>query len=104
MNQKQIFNYRLSWARPLVECTLGILTAKLRIFTTCIQVNPDAIDDVVKAWVVLHNFVLLTEPLVMDNQDTQSTLVSLTTSGLRFVTAVNQMRDRFAVYFLSCSG
>lgn len=55
--RKRIFNYRLSRCRRTVECTFGILANKWRIFHTPILVQPDFIDDIVKACCLLHNFV-----------------------------------------------
>lgn len=102
--KKRIFNYRLARARRMVDCAFGILTEKWRIFTTSVQLLPDALVDVIKACVVLHNFVLHKEPLSLNQQEMQCNPRSLTPSGPRSTTAVNQMRDKFAEYFLSHSG
>lgn len=81
--RKKIFNYRLSLARRFVESAFGILCAKWRILTTCIQMNPDTVDDVVKACIILHNHVLHKEPLLMEEQDMVHNLSSVITSGRR---------------------
>lgn len=47
--EKRIFNYRLSFARGIVECTFGILVSKFRIFETPISVHPDKVDKIVMA-------------------------------------------------------
>ncbi|XP_022160256.1 putative nuclease HARBI1, partial [Myzus persicae] len=39
--EKEIFNYRLSRARRMIECTFGILVSKWRCLKTELQVNED---------------------------------------------------------------
>lgn len=56
-NEKKIFNYRLSRARCKVENAFGILSNRFRIFHTAISVNLKAIDSIVMAACVLHNYL-----------------------------------------------
>jgi len=56
---KTVFNYRLSRARRFIECLFGILTNKWRIFHRPLNVNIELAIDIIKACVVLHNFVRL---------------------------------------------
>ncbi|KAM3918743.1 uncharacterized protein RB166_013520 isoform 2-T2 [Leptodactylus fuscus] len=102
--QKRIYSYRLSRAWRRVECAFGILTAKWRIFTTTIQLKPESVDDIVKACVVLHNFLLTREPLPVDTEELESGLHGLDSSGPRSTVAVRRMRDNFAVFILSNAG
>jgi len=55
--KKRVFNYRSCRARRYVECALGILSNKWRIFQRPLNVIPDFAVVIVKASVVLHNFV-----------------------------------------------
>uniref|UniRef100_A0A0P4VZE0 DDE Tnp4 domain-containing protein n=1 Tax=Scylla olivacea TaxID=85551 RepID=A0A0P4VZE0_SCYOL len=55
--KKRIFNYRLSRARRLIECSFGILANKWRIFHRPLNVSLSLAEDIIKACCVLHNFV-----------------------------------------------
>lgn len=55
--EKRIFNYRLSTARRMVECTFGILTSQWRIYRRPINASLDTAGHIVKATIVLHNFL-----------------------------------------------
>ena len=54
---KRIYNYRVSRARRIGECTFGILANKWRIFHRLIDVKPDFCVNIVKACCVLHDYV-----------------------------------------------
>jgi hypothetical protein len=54
---KNIFNYRLSRARRIVENTFGIMASRFRIFHTEISVSLERIDSIVMACCILHNFL-----------------------------------------------
>jgi hypothetical protein len=54
--KKRVYNYRLCRTRRYVECAFGILSNKWRIFQRP-HVSPDFEVVIVKASVVLHNFV-----------------------------------------------
>lgn len=56
-----IFNYRLSRARRCVENALGILAARWRIFRKPKIADKENIINMVKACIVLHNFLFRNE-------------------------------------------
>lgn len=55
--ERRIFNYRLSRARRMVECTFGILSSQWRIYKRSINTSIKTAKSIVKATIVLHNFL-----------------------------------------------
>jgi len=55
--KKRVYSHRLCRARRYVECAFVILSNKWRIFQRPLNGSPDFALDIVKACVVLHNFV-----------------------------------------------
>lgn len=55
--KKRLYNYRHCRARRYVECTFGILSNKWMILHRPLNVNVNFAVDIVKACVVLHNYV-----------------------------------------------
>lgn len=60
---QQVFNYRLSRARRVVENTFGILVAKFRVFEKPIPLAIDTSKQVVKTCCALHNWLRKTSTL-----------------------------------------
>lgn len=54
--ERRIFNYRLSRARRMIECTFGILSSQWRIYKKPINTSVETATNIVKATIVLHNF------------------------------------------------
>ncbi|XP_078491756.1 uncharacterized protein LOC144747572 [Ciona intestinalis] len=54
---KQIFNYRLSRGRRVVENAFGILAVRWQVFYKMMNCDPEMAQCIVQACVVLHNFL-----------------------------------------------
>lgn len=55
--EKRIYNYRLSWARRIVENAFGILASRWRVFRRPLDVQPETADKIVLAACCLHNML-----------------------------------------------
>ncbi|XP_069588139.1 uncharacterized protein [Ranitomeya imitator] len=102
---KTIFNYRLSRARRTVECAFGILVSKWRILGSAINLKIETVDEVVKACVVLHNFIIDKERVNVElDEHIQNPLPDYQDHPLRTTVEIAHMRDQFAAYFVSDVG
>lgn len=77
---KQIFNYRLSRARRVVENAFGILANRFRVFLSTIALAPEKVEIIVLAACCLHNYLVqhsvatYTSQLSSDNTGATSSL------------------------------
>lgn len=73
--EKRIYNYRHSRARRLSENVFGILVAQWRVFSKTIIGSIENIENIIKACVCLHNFLLkyaknlYIAPTLIDNEE-----------------------------------
>ncbi|KAM4037290.1 uncharacterized protein ACNLHF_015979 [Anomaloglossus baeobatrachus] len=102
--EQKIFNYRLSHARRMVECAFSILTAKWRVLTTAINVKVDTVDDIIKACVVLHNYLLTNGVTPIEEELSNSNLPDYTNITFRSGREIIALRDQFAAYFATEAG
>lgn len=64
-DQERVFNYRLSRARRTIENTFGIMVSRWRILRKDLCCTPKTAEDIVKAIVCLHNFLMTAEDNVI---------------------------------------
>lgn len=60
---KDNYNYRLSRARMVVECSFGSINSKFRILQKPIETNVENAVHIVKAITLLHNIIRDLEPI-----------------------------------------
>ena len=104
-----VFNYRLSRARRIVENAFGILVQCWRIFSRKLNFFPDNADSVIKACVVLHNFLRgrkdlndLTQQLNPDNVPflrNDGAILDLDRRRYKSSTAAKAIRNSYKNFF-----
>lgn len=111
---KEIYNYRLSRARGVVEMAFGQLAQMWRILLHQMEVQPEVATDIVKALTVLHNFIKIREPsrsllkedTLEDARPIESTQTfnSIERPRYRASQRALQVRETFMNYFMSQEG
>ena len=108
---QQIYNYRLSRARRIVENAFGILAARWRVFHTKLAVRPQCVNSIVKATCVLHNFLqgqTMPAQMITLLQEAEHTvniegLQDLTAGGNRAARDAISIRNNFMKFFVDVS-
>lgn len=107
--RERVFNYRLSRARRIVECTFGIISAVWRIFRSPLLTKLLTTLQIIRAVICLHNFILKYDPqrqkirnlansaAAYDNCFTD--LRPATEDEIRNLAGANLYREQFADYF-----
>uniref|UniRef100_A0A3B3T7M1 DDE Tnp4 domain-containing protein n=1 Tax=Paramormyrops kingsleyae TaxID=1676925 RepID=A0A3B3T7M1_9TELE len=91
--EQRLYNYRLSRARRMVECSFGILATQWRLYRRVLGVTPEMAEKVVKATCILHNLLRVDqaeEPLQVPSSEPDSKAITI--------------REKFTQYFSSTEG
>jgi len=112
--EKQIFNYRLSRARRVVEQAFGIMSQRFRVLGRPMPLAPEKAKLVVKTTCCLHNFLLrdrqaaeiyMTHNPVVCESETGTDMASMSQQGgNRYAADAGATRDKFCEYFNSAEG
>lgn len=100
-HDRRIYNYRHSRARRCVEHAFGILASKWRVLKSTMELNVDNAQKAVLACVVLHNFLLQREAVIVDDHELWQEQVATprpTFKG-RPATYAAWIRDQFCDFF-----
>lgn len=107
---QQIYNYRLSRARRIVENAFGILAARWRVFHTKLAVGPELVTSIVKSTCVLHNFLQgqttpaqITQLLYETDNSHINALQNAAATGNRAGLDAMAIRNIFVEYFANVS-
>lgn len=118
--EKEIFNYRLSRARRIVENAFGILSNRFQVYLRPMQLQVETVKKIVLATCALHNFLRQTSsrqaycpPGMMDMENTDGSvtdgswrssqppagLIPLSRRPSTHSTAAKDVRDEFCCFF-----
>lgn len=102
--KQRIFNYRLSRARRMIECTFGILAQKWRIFHRPLDTNINFSDSIVKACCILHNYVRQHDGICFEDTLYECNLENISNVGTRGNMQGVAAREYLANYFVTPQG
>jgi hypothetical protein len=109
--EKRLYNYRLSRARRMVECSFGILAAQWRLYRRVLGVTPEMAEKAVKATCILHNLLRVDQAedhLQAPSSEPDSTARAM--GDLHRMSSNNSSREaitlrgKFTQYFSSTEG
>ena len=112
--EEQIFNYRLSRARRIVENAFGILVQRWRIFSKVINLFPENVERLIKACLILHNYLRGNRDVKAMEEDLnpqripyntpEAALQPIPRQGLNYAREAKETREAWKDYFNSPAG
>ena len=120
VHEQKIYSYRLSRARRVVENAFGLLSARMRVFGTTMNLQPPIVKTVAMCGCVLHNLILQRYPHAPNDvdhedadhnvrpgawRDQQHNLAGLLNPrGQNYQRQAKAQRDYLAKYYISEAG
>lgn len=101
---RKIYNYRLTRARRMVECTFGIMANKWRILHRALDVNLKFCDAIIQACCILHNFVRQRDGVRFEDMLYECSLTEISHTNVRGSHIGTTTRGYFVKYFTSPQG
>jgi hypothetical protein len=108
-NKRRIFNYRLYHALKGIECAFSILNAKFKISEGPMCCKKETVNSVIKASVVLHNFIRTQQGLF--GKESENYAVNQSShhilnndDGRQILSRAQHQRNQLADYFLTLAG
>lgn len=104
--EQDSYNYRLSRARRIIECTFGILAARWRVYHTKMGVKEETVKKIIHATCLLHNMLQKeTTPATAvdvadDYIDSVEGVRALRHFGTRATNEAVDIRKNFTKYFV----
>lgn len=97
--RKNIFNYRISRARRIIENTFGILAKKWGIYNRPVAATPENINKYIFTTVCLHNFLRNEEGNIIQFENDE--IIENNENGAAFATHI---RNSLWNYFITLNG
>ena len=90
LHQERIYSYRLSRARRVVENAFGLLQARMRVFGTTMQQEPQVVKTITMCACVMHNLILERNPFSHTEVDHEDGLHNLQPGAWRDEVSIMQ--------------
>lgn len=97
---KDVYNYRISRARRIVESTFRLISARFKIFYTKMHLLPKNAEIIISAGISLHNFLLATESPTSQSLEISEPSIKLNRVEGNFPSKAHRQREALCKFFL----